>query len=180
MRCVPCSSNRTGKVRQAFSQCYDEAIMSISVEYRSSRAERREARRRAHHLVTADENSLAELEAFLATLPLCASGRIFIEVPSSSDIGHIQAPGRMTVTWLSRQDRSGAPGSGRACAPGQALARATCAWADEMLYDDETGTQVTLLGGYLGTADIFDHLVERRGIDATRIHTPARFGLATA
>ena len=154
--------------------------MSISVEYRSSRAERREARRRAHHLVTADENSLAELEAFLATLPLCASGRIFIEVPSSSDIGHIQAPGRMTVTWLSRQDRSGAPGSGRACAPGQALSRATCAWADEMLCDDDRETHVTLLGGFLGTADIIEHLTDSLGIESGRIHAPERFGLLRA
>ncbi len=49
------------------------------------------------------------------------------------------------------------PGSGRACAPGQALARATCAWADEMMCDDEIETHVTLLGGYLGTADIVEH-----------------------
>ncbi|MFJ4224731.1 SIP domain-containing protein [Microbacterium sp. NPDC089695] len=151
--------------------------MSITVETRSTRAERRAARRAAHHLVTADENSLAELEAFLATLPLCASGRIFIEVAETSDIGVIDAPGRMTVTWLARDRRSGMPGTGRACAPGQALARATCAWADEMLCDEEFETHVTLLGGYLGTADIIEHLTGDLEIAPTRIHAPERFGL---
>jgi hypothetical protein len=151
--------------------------MSASLDTRSSRAERRAARRRAHHLVTADENSLAELEAFLATLPLCASGRIFIEVAQASDIGVIDAPGRMTVTWLARDRRSGAPGTGRSCAPGQALTRATCAWADEMLCDDEDETHITLLGGYLGTADIVEHLTGTLDVDAHRIHSPERFGL---
>ncbi len=154
--------------------------MSTSLDVRSTRAERREARRRAHHLVTADENSLAELEVFLATLPLCASGRIFVEVPDASDVGVIQAPGRMTVTWLARGSRSGAPGTGRSCAPGQALSRATCAWADEMLCDDEVETTVTLLGGFLGTADIVEHLTERLGIESDRIHTPERFGLLSS
>jgi hypothetical protein len=154
--------------------------MSSSLDTRTTRAARREARRRAHHLVTADENSLAELQAFLATLPLCASGRIFIEVPDSSYVGVVDAPGRMTVTWLARAERSGAPGTGRACAPGQALARATCAWADEMLCDDEHGTNVTLLGGFLGTADIIEHLTEALGVSSDRIHAPERFGLLSA
>lgn len=151
--------------------------MSTSLDTRSTRAERRAARRRAHHLVTADENSLLELETFLATLPLCASGRIFIEVPQAADISRIDAPGRMTVTWLARGERSGAPGSGRACAPGEALSRATCAWADEMLCEDEFETHVTLLGGFLGTADIIDHLTTELGVEPTQIDAPERFGL---
>jgi len=154
--------------------------METSLETRSTRAERRAARRRSHHLVTADENSLLELETFLATLPLCASGRIFIEVADESEISVIHAPGRMTVTWLSRSQRSGAPGSGRACAPGQALARATCAWADEMLCEDDDETHITLLGGFLGTADIVDHLTAVRGVDTARISAPERFGLLPA
>lgn len=154
--------------------------MSIPLDTRSTRAERRAARRRAHHLVTADEQSLTELEVFLATLPLCASGRIFIEVPTVADIGVIEAPGRMTVTWLAREQRSGAPGSGRSCAPGEALSRATCAWADEMMCDDEIETHVTLLGGYLGTADIVEHLTHSLSIAPALIDAPARFGLLPA
>ncbi|WP_396657241.1 SIP domain-containing protein [Microbacterium oxydans] len=159
---------------------YDEDTMNTSLETRGTRAERRAARLRAHHLVTADENSLTELEVFLTTLPLCASGRIFIEVPTVADIGVIEAPGRMTVTWLAREQRSGAPGSSRACAAGQALTRATCAWADEMMCDDEIETHVTLLGGYLGTADIVEHLTSHLEVSPTLIRTPERFGLLPA
>lgn len=118
-----------------------------------------------------------ELELFLATLPLCASGRIFIEVPDAADIGVITAPARMTVTWLARSARSGEPGSGRACATGSALSRATCAWADEMLFDGETNTNVVLFGGYLGTADIVEHLTGTLGVSTETIHAPERFGL---
>ncbi|WP_406249687.1 SIP domain-containing protein [Microbacterium sp. M] len=152
-------------------------MSSTSVEYRSARAERRAARQRSHHLVTADENSLADLEVFLATMPLCATGRIFIEVADQTDIGTVQAPPRMTVTWLARSARSGAPGTGRVCAPGTALSRATCAWADEMLCEDGAATNITLLGGYLGTADIVEHLTIALNVPASSIHAPEQFGL---
>ncbi|SDQ81462.1 SIP domain-containing protein [Microbacterium sp. cf332] len=136
---------------------------------------------RVQHLVTADENSLAELEALLATLPLCSTGRVFVEVPDAAWIGVVSVPARMIVTWLDRSTRSGQPGSGRTCAPGEALARAVAAWADEMLCTEAAqATRVHLLGGFLGTADIVDHLTARRGIPASSIHTPERFGLATA
>lgn len=142
------------------------------------RVTRRAARRRhVQHLITADEHSLAELEAALATLPICAAGRVFIEVPDAEDIAEIDAPTRMTVTWLPRARRSGAPGTGRRCASGEALARAAIAWADEMLCDRDVETRVTLLGGYLGTADIVDHLTGRLGLSAALIHAPERYGL---
>lgn len=144
---------------------------------RRGRAQRRAARLSSHHLVTADENSLTELEVFLSTLPLCASGRVFIEVADASDIGTVDAPARMTVTWLARSSRSGAAGTGRSCAPGTALARAASAWADEMLCDSERPTHVTLLGGFLGTADIVEHLTGTLDVPSSRIHTPDRFGL---
>jgi hypothetical protein len=151
--------------------------MEASLDTRSTRAQRRAARRRSQHLVTADETSLVDLELFLSTLPLCASGRVFIEVPTVQDIRVIEAPGRMTVTWLAREQRTGAPGSGRSCVAGQALARATCAWADEMLCDEGDVTRVTLLGGYLGSADIVDHLTTKLGVEASNISAPERFGL---
>ncbi len=151
--------------------------MNATTELRSARAQRRAARRsRVQHLVTADEHSLPELEAFLATLPLCATGRVFIEVPDAAAISHIDAPARMTVTWLPRSRRTGAPGTGRSCARGLALSRATCAWADEMLCDESgSQTHVTLLGGYLGTADIIEHLTSHSEVDAANIHAPERF-----
>lgn len=136
---------------------------------------------RVQYLVTADESSLGDLEALLATLPLCSTGRIFIEVPDAASVGVIAAPARMTVTWLDRSRRTGAPGTSRGCAPGEAVARAVAGWAGEMMCsDDDDHTRVYLLGGYLGTADIVDHLTARCGVDAGAIHTPERFGLATA
>ena len=135
---------------------------------------------RVQHLITADESSLADLEALLATLPICSTGRVFIEIPDASWHGLVQAPARMVVTWLDRSLRSGDPGTGRACAPGQALARAVTAWADEMLCAPDDETRIHLLGGYLGTADIVDHLTTRNGVAASSIHAPEQYGLATA
>ncbi|MGC5169360.1 SIP domain-containing protein [Microbacterium sp. DT81.1] len=135
---------------------------------------------RVQHLITADEHSLAELEVLLATLPICSTGRLFVEVPEGADIVELHAPARMTVTWLDRSRRSGAPGTGRGCAPGVALSRAVTAWADEMLCNEEDHTRIFLLGGYLGTADIVDHLTTACGVAADAIHTPERFGLLTA
>lgn len=142
---------------------------------------------RVQHLITADENALAELGALLATLPICSTGRVFIEVPDATWISSVDVPVRMIVTWLDRSRRTGDPGTGRACAPGQALSRAVNAWADEVLCPvDETdaacvdGTRIHLLGGYLGTADIFDHLTDALGVAPERVHTPERFGLLSA
>lgn len=135
---------------------------------------------RVQHLVTADEHALAELQVLLATLPLCSTGRVFVEVPDAGWIGDIAAPARMTVTWLDRSRRTGAPGTGRACAPGEALARAVSGWAGEMMCAADDHTRVHLLGGFLGTADIVDDLTAHHGVCADAIHTPARFGLATA
>ena len=161
---------------------------------------------RVQQLITADETSLIELETLIATLPICSTGRVFVEVPDASWIFDLRVPARMIVTWLDRSQRSGDPGTGRACAPGQALARAVVAWSDEMLCPDVAeqdaagaparpgvsrtaitrtgtcggGTRIHLLGGFLGTADIFDHLTDGLGIDAASIATPARFGLVAA
>ncbi|GAA2984944.1 hypothetical protein JOD63_001853 [Microbacterium terrae] len=134
---------------------------------------------RVQHLITADEHSLADLEALLATLPICSTGRVFIEVPDATWQSEIVAPSRMVVTWLDRSRRSGAPGTSRGCAAGEALARAVTGWADEMLCIDDDQTRVNLLGGYLGTADIVDHLIAL-GVDAARIHAPEQYGIAVA
>ncbi|WOF22154.1 SIP domain-containing protein [Microbacterium betulae] len=130
---------------------------------------------RVQHLVTADEHALVDLETLIATLPICSTGRIFIEVPDASWIGRLDAPARMIVTWLDRSQRTGDPGTGRTCAPGQALARAVNAWADEMMCAGDDTTRVTLLGGFLGTADIADHLTEALGTPADAIHVPDAF-----
>lgn len=134
----------------------------------SSCRSRRHAR--AQHLVVADEKSLIDLELVLATLPLCASGRVFIEVPDATWIRPIQAPLRMTVTWLDRATRRGAPGTAELCRAGAAMTRSAIAYADEMLCGDESHeTNITLLAGYVATADIVEHLTATIGIDRDRI-----------
>lgn len=145
----------------------------------SPRACRTPRHARVQHLITADETSLDDLALLATTLPLCSTGRVFIEIPDASHEAVVTLPPRMTVTWLDRSRRSGAPGTARACAPGEAVARAVAAWADEMLCDDADGTRIHLLGGYLGTADIVDDLVAR-GVDPERIATPAAYGLTPA
>lgn len=130
---------------------------------------------RVQHLITADEHALADLETLIATLPICSTGRVFIEVPDASWIGRLDAPARMIVTWLDRSRRTGDPGTGRTCAPGQALARAVNAWADEMMCAGDDATRITLLGGFLGTADIVDHLTGTLGTPAGAIHVPEAF-----
>lgn len=156
--------------------------MSTATTLAGTRAARRASRRpQLQYLLTADENSLTELEVVLSTLPLCAVGRVFIEVPGPDDISVVTAPPRMTVTWLPRSRRAGAIGSGRRCASGEALTRAAVAWADEMLCDESASplrTEITLLGDFLSTADIVEHLTDRHGIDAGAIHAPERYGLS--
>lgn len=144
----------------------------------TSAVARRIARRGlVQYLVATDETALAQTQALLATLPLCATGRVFIEVPDASWVGRLQAPGRMTVTWLDRSARRGAPGSGAPCRRGAALTRAVTAWADEMMCTDGDHTQVFVSGGYLGAAEIVDHLAERLGRARESVHTPREYRL---
>lgn len=151
--------------------------------HRTASARRSQRRPRAQHLITADEHTLLELETLLATLPLCATGRVFVEVPDAAHRAPITVPSRMTLTWLERSTRSGAPGTGRGCTTGVALTRAVTAWADEMMCDeagatDAQRTRVHLLGGgFLGTADIIDHLTDRLDVPVHTIDAPERFGL---
>jgi NADPH-dependent ferric siderophore reductase len=153
---------------------------SASVQAPTSAVARRRARRGlVQHLITADEESLGDLRTLLATLPMCATGRVFVEVPDASWISALPVPGRMVVTWLDRSVRSGAPGSGLRCTRGTAVARAASAWADETMCVGDDQTRVFLLGGYLGTAQIVDHLAERLGRAPESIHAPVRFGLGT-
>jgi hypothetical protein len=57
------------------------------------------------------------------------------------------------------------------------LTRAVTGWADEMLCESAQGARIHLLGSYVGTADIREHLTDRLDVPADAISTPARFGL---
>lgn len=153
--------------------------MSQSV-VESTRASRRRGARatRAQYVLAADSSSIAELQTAITTLPVCATGRIFIEVAGASEIFVMPAPARMTVTWLDRSRRSGAPGTSRACAQGEALTRAVTAWADEMLCEESIAkTQAHVMAGYIAAADIVEHLTEKAGMPVERVFAPQQYGL---
>ncbi|MGA0568835.1 SIP domain-containing protein [Rathayibacter sp. KR2-224] len=132
---------------------------------------------RVQFLMTADETSLAELQSELALLPLCAKGRVFVEVEEPKDAFALQVPMRMTVTWLPRSVRGGRPGTGERCAPGQALRRAVRAWAAEMLCDGPGGTQAVLTGDFRGVSEVYDVLVAEAGMPDEHIVAPENYGL---
>ncbi len=132
---------------------------------------------RVQYLVVGDESSLAELESELALLPLCARGRVFVEVERPEDVSVLSTPLRMTVTWLPRAARAGAPGTGEPCRRGQAALRAVRAWTAEMLCDGPGETHAILAGGYALVADVYDHLVDEIGMRSDVVSAPSAFRL---
>jgi len=133
----------------------------------------------AHHddrvqfLVVADETSLAEVEAELALLPLCARGRVFVEVGEPSQVSALATPIRMTVTWLVRSRRSGRPGTGERCAPGEAALRAVRAWSAEMLCDGPGATRAIVTGGFDLVAGVGEHLRDTVGMAPEAVTAPS-------
>ncbi|RFA13945.1 hypothetical protein B7R22_09935 [Subtercola boreus] len=87
-------------------------------------------------LLAADESSLDALVDMVATLSESARGQVFVEVASADDIVLLSTPELVTVAWLTRESRSGNPGTSRRCAHGQALERAVTAWVSEMRTGD--------------------------------------------
>lgn len=134
----------------------------------------------AHHddrvqfIVVGDETSLPQVEAELALLPLCARGRVFVEVEDAEHIVPISAPIRMTVTWLTRATRSGRPGTGERCARGAAASRAVRAWAAEMLCDGPGATQAVVTGGFSLVSEVRELLLDEVGMTADAVVTPER------
>jgi NADPH-dependent ferric siderophore reductase len=132
----------------------------------------------AHHddrvqfLVVGDESSLVQLEAELALLPLCARGRVFVEVESPDDVLELATPMRMTVTWLPRARRSGRPGTGETCAKGDAATRAVRAWTTEMLCDGPGETRAIVTGGFALVTEVQDHLRSAVGMADEAITAP--------
>lgn len=127
-------------------------------------------------LFAGDASSLPALREMLASLPICARGQVFVEVGSVAEVEELASPGRVTVTWLARDRRSGAPGSGRSCAPGEALDRAVRAWLAEMYVDAEAlaeAEHLIWLGGPEGFAwdlrrDLHDTVSPHQGVSSDR------------
>lgn len=128
---------------------------------------------RAQFLVVGDETSLTELEAELALLPLCARGRVFVEVGEPAEIVPLAAPMRMTVTWLVRSERSGRPGTAQPCAHGEAATRAVRAWTAEMLCDGPGSTRAIVTGAWPLATEVGEHLVERAGMEPGAVSLPS-------
>jgi NADPH-dependent ferric siderophore reductase len=125
-------------------------------------------------LFAGDASSVPTLRAMLAALPICARGQVFVEVDTAAEIEPLPSPGRVTVSWLARDRRSGAPGSGSSCAPGEAVERAVRAWLAEMYVDAEAlaeAEHLIWLGGSEGFAwglrrDLHDVFSSDRGATA--------------
>lgn len=135
---------------------------------------------RVQYVVVGDETSLTAVEAELALLPLCARGRVFLEVDEAEQIVPLAAPIRMTVTWLTRATRSGRPGTGERCARGEAASRAVKAWAAEMLCDGPGGTRAIVTGGFSLVSETRELLVDTVGMAPEAVVTPERSHRPTA
>lgn len=90
----------------------------------------------ARVLVAADVSELDAVRTFLASLPKRTKGQVFIEVATSEDIEVLESPELITIAWLVRETRTGAPGTCAACTTGMALGRAARAWLSEMVTGD--------------------------------------------
>ncbi|MCU1476958.1 MAG: hypothetical protein JWQ64_1651 [Subtercola sp.] len=125
-------------------------------------------------LLAADETAIQDVRELVAqlaavqTLTCRTRGQIFIEVASVSQIELIDAPELITVTWLTRDSRTGEPGTSTVCAPGQALGRSVRAWVSEMSTGDAEldGGDITavVLGRELGVSDLRLDLITRLGV----------------
>ncbi|GAB2973727.1 SIP domain-containing protein [Frigoribacterium salinisoli] len=101
-------------------------------------------------LFAGDASAVDDLRGALAALPICARGQVFVEVDDASQVVPLAAPGRVTVTWLARDVRSGRPGTSASCAVGEATERAVRAWLAEMYLDDDAlaaGEHLVWIGG---------------------------------
>lgn len=90
-------------------------------------------------LIAGDDSVVLMIQAMLDALPANARGQVFIEVDDARGLPPLVSPGRVTVTWLGRSVRSGAPGTGEPCRHGVALDRAVRAWVGEMSVLEEDG-----------------------------------------
>ncbi|WP_344793644.1 SIP domain-containing protein [Frondihabitans peucedani] len=120
-----------------------------------------------------DSSAVSDIRSMLEVLPICARGQVFIEVADPSEIVAVEAPGRVTVTWLDRSRRSGRPGTGERCLPGVALERAARAWLGEFFVDREalvTSDYVLWIGGAASFAyDLRHDLAELFHAEATSV-----------
>ncbi|WP_374945739.1 siderophore-interacting protein [Agreia sp.] len=110
-------------------------------------------------LLAGDSTIVPAIRELIETLPDTARGQVFIEVATALDITPLETPERMTVSWLARDVRAGAPG--------QILDQAVRAWVSEMTTGDVVvdGAELCVwLGGEAARSDdLRSNLEDRLG-----------------
>lgn len=92
-------------------------------------------------------SDLEDLREWCAALPTDAYGQIFIEVFTPYQVQRLDAPERVGVTWIHREQRRAGTRSSVCVPRGQALADAVDAWLDEWIRADPGFLHFTLWMG---------------------------------
>lgn len=109
---------------------------------------RRRARSRELLLVAGHVDDLTAIQHTLALLSVDSYGQVFIEATTTDQIVPIDAPSRMTVTWLVAASECG-----------EALGAAVAGWAAEWLPESESleGTSTVWIGATASVSIGFSH-----------------------
>ena len=94
---------------------------------------RHRARSRDRVFIAGDLADLTAIQHVLALLPDDAYGQVYLEVLDERDIVPLDAPSRVTVTWLPRVMRPSAIRPLAFAAHGEALATAIAGWVGEWM-----------------------------------------------
>lgn len=136
-------------------------------------ASRHRKRTRARVFIAGDHADLAAIQHILSVLPEGAYGQVFIEVLDERDVIPLDAPSRVTVTWLARVTRPSAIRPLAFAAHGEALAGAIAGWVGEWMPavdgsapdgpDDETTVMWIGCAGSARISTLYEVLQSRLG-----------------
>ncbi len=111
----------------------------------------RHQRSRERVFIAGALEDLPAIESLLSMSGPDAYGQVYIEIGDESDVRPVSAPGRVTVTWLPRANRSGRVRPTLLSRRGEALAEAIDGWVAEWMPEDADREDVCLM--WLGCAD---------------------------
>lgn len=105
-------------------------------------------------LVAGDIGDIDEIRQVLSDLPRDAYGRVIIEIAAPLQVVPLDAPPRVAVTWLRRDERSSLSKVRAAAERGETLVRAVDAWLDEWMRasDDPSSEYVLWIGSHASDA----------------------------
>lgn len=115
-------------------------------------------------LAVADASDLDALREWCADLPANAYGTVFVEVFAPMQIVDLQAPRRVAVRWICREELSPSPRPGIGVPRGQALASAVGAWFDEWLGTDPEAADRYLIWAGARSTPIMREFWETRAV----------------